>query len=282
MYPLLRYVPRNLLSFAFGKVAAVRLPRRVAGTVNSSFARAVGADLSEAEHPPEHYSSLGEFFLRNLRTGIRPLGPGVVSPVDGRIDEHGTIEESTLVQAKGRYYALERLLKDDDLADRFEGGYFITIYLSPRDYHHIHAPLDAQVSACYYIPGTLWPVNAWSVGCIDELFCVNERLITLLETELGLVAVVKVGATNVGSISVTYDSLRTNGWNRLRGRLPGVTRRSYDPMPELKKGDRLGSFHLGSTVILLFEPNRFHPGERCTSGQIRLGETLSTEESTHR
>ncbi len=283
---LLRILPKNLLSFFFGKLALLRFPGFLQRPFLRRFAKGVGANLAEAEFPIEHYRSLSEFFLRDLKPGLRPIGQGVVSPVDGRIPEHGKIESDRLMQVKGWEYRLSDLLEDQGQVQRFRDGYFITIYLAPKDYHHIHAPVDGEIAECYYIPGTLWPVNEQTVRKIDRLFCVNERVATILSgvncgsgdnpsCSVGLVA---VGATNVGSIALTYDSAVSNSWSRVRdsfcGRKTDIRRTVYVPRPKIEKGERLASFRLGSTVILLFEAENFVPGPRCSSGTVRLGESL--------
>ena len=275
MYSLLRFLPRNHLSYIFGRLASTRPPQFIAGPLNRTFANTFGANLDESALPPEQYRSLQEYFLRDLKPGLRPIGPGVVSPADGKVVEHGPIDHDRLIQAKGKYYSLKALVRDEKLATAFAGGYFVTVYLAPKNYHHVHSPLDGEVTSCYYIPGTLWPVNNWSVENVSELFCVNERLITVLQTAIDLVAVVMVGATNVGRISVTYDTLESNTLSRLRGRFPPLVKRDYTPRPTLRKGDRLGSFHLGSTVVLLFQHHKFTPGPGCTPGEIRFGQTIS-------
>lgn len=271
-------IPKNCLSAVFGRLAALKLPVTLNRLVLRTYARHFGVNLDEAQKELSEFPSLAEFFVRDLKPWVRPTGEGVVSPVDGKLTEFGKIEEGRLLQVKGKYYRVADLLRDEALAEKYRDGFFLTFYLAPGDYHHIHAPVDGRIKRAIHIEGSLWPVNRWSVECIDELFTVNERVITLLESSSGTVAVVKVGATNVGSISLTYTDVKSNRPPYLRFR-----RRSQVHQHELaqevavKKGERLGTFHLGSTVVLLFEANCFTPGTRCAPGVIRYGETISAE-----
>jgi len=240
--------------------------------INRLFARLVGVDLSESAQPPENYPSLSAFFTRDLKAGARPLGEGVLSPADGRLVIAGTIAASTLIQAKGRDYRVEDLLAGYADVGSFLNGYYLTIYLSPKDYHHVHSPVNGQLVQSCHVPGMLWPVNVWSVNNIANLFCVNERVISLIRTSAGTVAVVMVGATNVGSISVAYDDFRSNDRFFRGNRSPQW--RSYPSEPGVKAGDRLGTFHLGSTVIVVFPAGVFIPSAACVPGPIRYGCSL--------
>jgi phosphatidylserine decarboxylase len=216
---------------------------------------------------------LGEFFTRPLKEGSRPVGDGVVSPVDGVVIEHGPIEEGRLLQVKGRTYSVHRLLTQAVDSERYRDGYFATIYLAPHNYHRIHSPVDGEVREAVLVPGTLWPVNSWSVNNIDGLFTVNERVITQIATSTGEVSVVAVGAFNVGSISVTFDpELRSNSHVR------SITRRCYSPARAVKKGEHIGTFHLGSTVVLLFDRQTVAAGALVgiERGEVRMGQSLTT------
>jgi phosphatidylserine decarboxylase len=219
-----------------------------------AFALRYGIDLSECDSL-DAFRTFGEFFARPLRAGARPIAPGddvIVSPVDGAVSEAGTAEDGRLVQAKGLDYAVEALLADAALAERFRGGPFVTLYLAPRDYHRIHFPLGGRVTGYRYVPGRLWPVNPASVAGVPGLFTVNERLVTVLETPLGWCAVVAVGATIVGRIRAYYDP--TIPVSNLPRSTP-VVRQYPTPIP-VEKGQELGAFEMGSTVILLLEPGK--------------------------
>ncbi|RAL25428.1 phosphatidylserine decarboxylase [Lujinxingia litoralis] len=271
---MLERLPKNLVSRAFGVVSDVELPRPVQQVVNRSFAELAGINMAEGEHGPGQYDSLNAYFTRRLRAGARHIESDqpdtLVSPVDGRIGAFGNINAGTLLQAKGRTYRLLDLVDSAERAEAFDGGSFMTIYLSPRDYHRIHAPVAGQVDEVSYIPGYLFPVNPFAVRNIDELFAVNERLISYLETEkLGRIGVVKVGATCVGRIGLAFDGFETNGTFRRR--------EDFTPREELHvdHGDELGVFNLGSTVILLISEPDFRFREDLRFGDVvRLGQSL--------
>lgn len=173
----------------------------------------------------------------------------MVSPVDGRVSQVGYSDHGRCLQAKGIEYTVDELLGDSEAARPFHGGAWTTIYLSPRDYHRIHAPLGGTITGYAYIPGEFWPVNPASVKNKQSLFCVNERLVTYLDTVAGKCAVVKVGATCVSRIKAAYDEVTTHTGQ------PGKVHRYGAAMP-VEKGGELGRFEMGSTVILLFEPKR--------------------------
>lgn len=265
------------------------------------FARLVGIDLSEAEHPVEAYPSLNHFFVRRLRPGIRPVSgdPGlVVSPVDGVAGMGGEVREGELVQAKGRRYSAAALLGDPGAAEPYLGGRFLTIYLSPRHYHRIHAPCPGRILEARVIPGGLLPVNRPAVAHVPGLFARNERLVVHLEGPAGRVALVAVGATNVGAISARFDP-RWGGDDSGEAPPPDdfpppspeeAVRRAHPPRPVTNRrrppelvrcyappipvqvGEEILAFHLGSTVVLLAEPGRFVPLEGIHPGaELRLG-----------
>lgn len=270
---LLQALPKKAISRWMGRFARSPVSKRFIPYYIKRF----DIDLSEVEKPWEEYESLQEFFIRRLKPGARPVDPSpdtVVSPVDGTISQIGTITRDTLIQAKGLEYCLEELLGgDQERAKQFENGEFVTIYLSPREYHRIHAPMKGRITGLTYIPGTLFPVNTFGVRTVRELFVRNERLVTYLtSSELGTVAVVKVGATNVGSVKVTFDPhVVTN-----QPRKKQMERKSYHPQPELEKGEEMGRFEFGSTVILLFEEGRIRWCRNwCPEDPIQMGQPIA-------
>jgi len=277
---LMGRMPARAFSRAFGLAADLPLPRRARASVLGSFVSALGIDISEAELPLVEYPTLNALFVRKLRSGARvwPDDPlAIVSPVDGIIGRCGRVEAGRAVQAKGHSYSIADLLADGREAARFDNGSFLTIYLSPRHYHRIHTPASGSISRATYVPGALYPVNAPAVMHIHGLFARNERLITYLDSARGRIAVVAVGAYNVGRISAAFDPLWSgtgrDAWITNR-RIPAPFERRYDPPIDIAPGDELMAFHLGSTVVLLFEAGVHPRPERVPGEEVRVGECL--------
>ena len=246
-------LPERMISRLLGHMARTRWPKFILRPALRWYINHFGVDMEEAAWPLEAYHSFTHFFTRPLRPGLRPLDESpeaVVSPVDGKVYVHGTLEDGTLIHAKGKRYSAASLLGSKEEAERFVGGSFVTIYLSPRDYHRIHSPLSGTGTSFTYLPGKLLPVNPPSVAMFPRLFAENERLVTYIENEkAGTFAMVKVGATNVGRIVLSYRDYVTNRWDS-----PDVTHVELNPTVEFEKGSEVGMFEMGSTVILLFEP----------------------------
>lgn len=269
-------LPKNLISRAVGAAAHARLPAPVTRASVRLFARRYGIDLDEAELPIDEYRTIGELFTRRLKPGLRPVDrrPGVaVSPADGRISNAGRIESGRLIQAKGRSYSVADLLRDRHDGERFANGSWVTVYLSPTDYHRVHHPVEGRITGARYVPGHLWPVNAAAVSRVDDLFCVNERVITYVDSPIGEVASVMVGATSVGYMTMAYDNeLVAN-----RG-LPAVDKRYAEGLP-IARGDELGMFRLGSTVVVLFADPAVQPEPLVEDQRIRMGEAIARRRS---
>jgi phosphatidylserine decarboxylase len=269
----LRALPRKRLSRLLGQVARVQAPAAVLRAAVQTYCRVYDVDLSEYEVPPEGFESFDTFFTRGLKPGARPIDrdPDVLlSPADGRIDDIGVIEANATFEVKGRPYAVADLLGDAGIGAELEGGQFAVIYLSPRDYHRVHAPVDGPVAALRHIPGTLFPVNSIGVEHVPRLLARNERVaVHQRSPSHGRVTTVMVGAIGVGRISVSFDdSVVTND-----GRPSGL--RVYgDAPPFLGRGDELGVFHLGSTVVLLLGPGT--PAQWLTSAGsiVRMGQAI--------
>ena len=269
----LRLVPKNALSRLVGAATRLPLPTPIGSGVMKAFANRYRIDLSECGEL-SGFRTFGDFFARPLKPGLRPIAPGeevVVSPVDAVVSETGVARGGRLVQAKGIDYTASALVGDERVGARLDGGRYATLYLSPRDYHRIHFPLSGRVLGWRYVPGKLWPVNPASVRSVPGLFTVNERLVTLLDSPLGLVAIVAVGATVVGRVRATFDPEVpvTN--------LAGAGAQSLDyatPIP-VEKGQELGAFEMGSTVILIFEPGRVALAPAVAPGaRVRVGEAI--------
>ena len=256
-------LPQGVLSRFTGWLADLPIPRPLRPALLGLFARLTGIDQGEAELPLQEYPTLNRFFVRRLRPGVREVPDDrslLLSPVDGVIGASGSIDDGQLLQAKGRWYTAAALLDDGSLGDRYHGGTSVTLYLSPRHYHRIHSPCDGQVQLARHVPGGLLPVNTPAVLSCPDLFARNERLICYLDsTGAGRVAVVAVGAFNVGRISAAFDP----AWNRpgadggVSNRRGAVaTTRRYNSAVKVAAGDEIMAFHLGSTVVLLLEPGR--------------------------
>ncbi len=236
------------------------------------FLELYSVDMTEAaESDPYAYGSFNEFFTRALKNGARVIAGGhdaIACPVDGCISEAGTIDGDRLMQAKGRRYRLTELLAAQPWASRFEGGCFATIYLAPFDYHRVHMPIRGELRETVYVPGRLFSVNAATARHVPQLFARNERVLTLFDTEFGQFALVLVGALNVGSMATVWAGDITPAARRVVTRLPAAP-------TVLEKGAELGRFNMGSTVILLFEPNRARWQPQVQAGSVvRLGQSL--------
>jgi phosphatidylserine decarboxylase len=273
---LLERLPQAALSRSFGRLADLRIPRPLRRIVLRSFARAVGIDAAEAERPIDDYASINDFFVRRLRPGVRvwPDDPATAaSPADGITGHHGTITDGRLIQAKGRDYTAADLLADDADARRFEGGTFLTIYLSPRHYHRLHAPCGGTIPCARYVPGALLPVNAAAVMHVAGLFPRNERVICMIDAPIGRCAVVAIGAYNVGRISTSFDPAWAGHDRTVSNRGTAAETRRYDPPRAVAQGDEIMAFHLGSTIVVLFEPGPCLTAP-APGTEIRLGTVI--------
>ena len=278
---LLGRLPQAALSRGLGHLADIPIPPGLRRTILGKVARTLGMDLSEAARPLEEYGSLNELFVRQLKPGARvwPHERTVVaSPVDGILGQLGAIENGKLIQAKGRQYSADDLLGGVDSA-RFAKGSFITIYLSPRHYHRIHSPCEGTISAAWHLPGAMLPVNEPAVMHIDNLFPRNERLVCAMDTALGRVAVIAVGAYNVGRISAAFDPT----WSGIAGRAwvtnrPGggaAESKRYSPPIPTSQGAEIMAFHLGSTVVLLIEQSLKIASGMIPGREVRMGDILA-------
>ncbi|MGN7472247.1 archaetidylserine decarboxylase [Brevibacillus sp. SAFN-007a] len=269
---LIHRLPQNAMSRTMGKITASRFSRLAI----QRYIRHYKIDASIIEKPVTEYRTLKEFFTRRLKPGARPIASGpdvIVSPVDGTVSQLGDIAEGTLIQAKGKEFSVTELLGgSEEEAKRYYGGKFITIYLSPRDYHRIHMPVAGELVRYSYLPGRLYPVNRLGIENVDRLFARNERLVTYIQSDgLGDMALVKVGALFVGSVKVVYNTATTN---IKHGR---QTNEPIAGTPHLEKGDELGWFEFGSTVILLLESSQLKWAEGVEKGKsLLMGQLLAT------
>jgi phosphatidylserine decarboxylase len=258
----------------FGRSIAAMRGGAVTTRIIRWFVAKYGVNMAEAANPDiTSYASFNDFFTRALKPGARPLAAAdLVCPVDGAISQFGAIEGEQIFQAKGHHYSTTALVGGDRaLAARFEGGSFATIYLSPRDYHRIHMPTDGRLTRMIYVPGALFSVNPATARGVPGLFARNERVVCIFESARGPFALVLVGATIVGSMATVWHGVvnppRTRELRDWR----------YDDQPvELRQGDEMGRFLLGSTVVLLFPkgPCHFNPAW-APGAAVRLGQEMA-------
>ena len=267
-----RSLPQHLLSRTAGLIANSRQPWLKDWLIRLAI-RHYGIDLTEAAEPdPHRYASFNEFFTRALRPGVRPLADGdhsVAAPADGTISAVGRLDGNQLLQAKGHRFSLEALLDESSARTRaLQGGTFITIYLSPRDYHRVHAPMAGELIAANYIPGRLFSVNSRTDEALPGLYSGNERLVCWLDTEAGKIALVMVGALLVAGIETVWQGLYPPGRRFRRDlRAEGSSRR-------FARGEEIGRFRFGSTVILLLPPTA-EPTAILAGQPVRMGQGLA-------
>lgn len=241
------------------------------------FMHKYAVDLGEAEyHDVNDYEHFNAFFTRALKPGMRPqpAAPNILScPVDGTISQFGPVRQGRIFQAKGHEYTASELLADDLLAHSFYNGTFNTIYLAPHNYHRVHMPCSGKLRNWAYIPGRLFSVNPGTARSVPGLFARNERMVAVFDTAFGPIALVMVGAIIVGGIETIWNGRLTPP--HLRNAQPTY----YEPMHPvvLQRGDELGRFHLGSTVILLAAHGALNWNTSLSAGrEVRLGESLAT------
>ena len=278
VYYFIWILPRNSFNRFCGIIADTQFPRFLLTLLIRLFSWKYGVNLKEASKHVSEYKNFNEFFARKLLPGSRILDPDkdtVLSPVDGILGESGIINNEVLIQAKGLEYRLEDLLKDSGKSNLYDGGVFITIYLAPYNYHRIHSMVSGEVRQFCYIPGDLWTVSPLGVHHVPELFARNERLITYFETDKGECALVKIGATVVGRIRVVYDDITSN-------RSGGAFQKNVLESPvRVERGDEVGLFELGSTVICLFPPGQIELNELKIDQKILLGQAIGKFSKIH-
>ncbi|MDZ4786888.1 MAG: archaetidylserine decarboxylase [bacterium] len=250
MSSLTKLLPKNYLSFFIGKLAEIEGPPFIIRPIINWFANKYGVKREESNLDILSYKSVSQFFTRDLKPGIRPINGKIVSPVDGTLRSCGAIQNGMVHDVKGQNYSIRDLLGDSNFETTFKDGYYFNFYLAPGDYHNVHSPVSGEIHTLVHIPGKLWPVNDWSFTNIKNLFGVNEKVSLILNTEMGQVALVMVGATNVGKISVSFDNSIIG--NQVFSE-PKIQKKYYDPSISISVGTKVGTFNLGSTVVLLFE-----------------------------
>lgn len=268
-------IPQHLLSRLLGKLADAHLGFLTHIGIKK-FISHYRVDMTEAKISDlAEFKSFNDFFTRELKSGARSIfvdENAIISPVDGCVSECGTIQKDQLLQAKGIYYSLKDLCGGDTVCQSFENGAFLTAYLAPKDYHRFHMPLGGKLLKMIYVPGKLFSVNQSSVKNVPGLFAKNERVICIFETAIGKIAYIAVGAMIVASIVMKWHGIvapqRSNEvieWNYA------------DKNIVMKRGDEVGHFQLGSTVILLCEQNAVVWNTALHSEKtLRVGEAVGS------
>jgi phosphatidylserine decarboxylase len=265
---IVKVLPRARISRAVGQLSDAALPAAVSGGLVAAYTRLFRVDMSEAQLPDDaaFYPSFDAFFTRALRSGSRPFSDDrrlLASPCDGWVESMGPIEPDGSIVVKGASYRAADLLGAAGEAERYHGGQSVVIYLSPRDYHRVHAPVAGRLVSTRSLPGDVYPVNRLGAH-VPQLLVRNRRVALELETEeLGSLCLVMVAAMMVGRITVTGVDAQDVPFGL----------RTLTPMPSLDAGDELGVFHLGSTVVLLAQPGTVREWLRA-EGRIRAGEPL--------
>lgn len=266
-------IPKRLLTRLVGLLAGARLGGLTTFMIES-FVKHYKINTKEMAGKIKDYKTFNDFFARPLNPNARPINlseEAVIYPVDGKISQFGNLEDKFIIQAKNHYYTLQALLADEQEAETFRNGSFINIYLSPKDYHRVHIPFAGTLEKMIYVPGDLFSVNTYNAKNIPELFARNERVVCFFNTSIGKMAVVLVGATIVRSISTTWD---------------GVIAPNKSDVPLIKeyanrdinfaKGQEIGKFFMGSTVICLFEKDKIQFDADLQAGQpTRVGMAMA-------
>jgi len=266
-------LPKQRLTMFAGRVAAAQRGRMTTRLIRW-FVRRYGVDMNEAENPDiASYKTFNDFFTRPLKTGVRPLAAAdFICPVDGAISQFGAIDDDQILQAKGHRFSTTDLVGGDEaLAARFRHGSFANLYLSPRDYHRLHMPCDGTLTRMIYVPGALFSVNPVTARGVPNLFARNERVVCVFASpDHGPFVMVLVGATIVGSMATVWHGVVNP---KRTGKVSEWTYADRDIL--LKKGEEMGRFLLGSTIVMLFGQgsivfNRDWAPER----PVRLGEPM--------
>ena len=278
---LLQYLlPKQRLTAFAGRIAGAR-----GGLMTSRLIRwfvgKYGVDMSEAENPDVGtYKSFNDFFTRPLKAGVRPLADAdFICPVDGAISQYGAIDDHHILQAKGHRFTTTELVGGDKaLAARFRHGSFANLYLAPKDYHRLHMPCDGNLTRMIYVPGALFSVNPVTARGVPNLFARNERVVCVFESpEIGSFVMVLVGATIVGSMATVWHGVVNP---RRTGK---VTEWTYtDQAVALEKGEEMGRFLLGSTIVMLFRQSTIaFNADWAPERPVRLGELMGNRSISH-
>lgn len=265
---ILRALPRTRVSRAVGRLCDTNMPPGVSRAVVGLYVRAYGIDLADCQDREGAYESFDQFFTRELKPGRRTIcskAEDIASPADGKIEAIGPVDLNGTLLVKKQQYTVADLIGDRADAERYSGGQFAIVYLSPRDYHRVHSPVEGHISCVRSMPGDLYPVNAIGERHVPLLFSRNRRVAIVIDTKsLGRVTVVMVGAIIVGRITVST----------IPGQDVPLGDHVFSPAKPVRKGEEIGIFHLGSTAIV-FAPRGAAARFARATGPVRLGESLA-------
>lgn len=267
------FLPKHILTRTVGLLASVKMGKATTLAIEQ-FAKFYQINLDEIEGDISTYQTFNDFFARPLKYNARPIDgddKSIVFPADGKISQFGCLENNFMLQAKGHYFTLGSLLANEKDAEYFKNGSFMTVYLSPRDYHRVHIPAKGKLLKMTHIPGELFSVNPLYVRNIPELYSRNERVVCLFETEIGKMAVIFVGATIVRSISTAWAGTVAPS----KSGEPTVTEYTKQVF-EYDKGEEIGRFFMGSTVICLFEKDKIDFNKTIAPEKsVKVGEKMA-------
>lgn len=263
-------LPKSLITTGMGWLAESTTPW-IKNSFIKQFMKLYNISLAEAVVTnPADFINFNDFFTRKLKPGARTIAAGqseIACPVDGTTAQAGSISHDKLMQAKGMYFSLESLLGHDECSHLFTNGAFATLYLAPHNYHRIHMPISGKLVKTIYIPGQLFSVNKMTSRLIPNLYARNERLVCLFDTASGPMAMILVGALIVGSIQTV--------WMDSPIRSSQIVTETFANGIELNKGDEMGLFKLGSTVVLLFAADKIKWNNALTADSvIQLGQNI--------
>lgn len=277
------FIPQHFITSLVYRIARCETPW-FKNTLIKLFISVFDVDMTLANNPdPESYANFNTFFTRELSVEARPIvldKHTILCPVDGVVSQVGNVEQDNsvdmIIQAKGKSYTLKDLLVEDELVSMFSGGTFATLYLAPKDYHRIHMPISGQLTRMIYVPGKLFAVNSHTIRVVDAVLARNERVINIFNTDIGPMAMVMVGALNVGSMETVWAGQITPAQNNDKNRIISDTQYPNEDI-QLQQGQEMGRFNMGSTVILLFPKDvmQWSAGMKADK-EIIMGENIGS------
>jgi phosphatidylserine decarboxylase len=264
------------LSHALGQVADIRVPGAILRPMIKAYSLAFRIEMDDVLEPEGGFECFGDFFVRRLRPDVRPIcndRGALIAPADGEVVDSGLVDggQGTSVEIKGNSYNLDQLLGGAGGGAQYaDGGGYLVIYLHPRDYHRVHSPVDGELTSVSHIPGKLFPVAAWSERRIPGIYGKNERMVfTIAPTSGGMISIVMVAAFGVSNIETPFAPLGRSANGR-------TTVRTFEPLIRIARGDDLGAFRLGSTVVLIWTPGAVELDEAVTDGRVRVGSRIGS------